>query len=252
MTSEYGVCLDLRRVLRIENGDWSSAPILTASSGLQVVFRIYSECIKKRLGFVFDIHHRKTQRSSTSGRRLVVGPLYRMLKTGTLHEKVMTEAHSSPFTIHQVSTTDVRDLKRLLVERIKQTLEIPVWEIGMSFHGFRYRITRKSLGTRLKVQATAFILKPMVSQERDHSDFGNMIIEGLSLDHGQAAPFELLYGICQNITGTTVKKPGNKRTQRRMSDHEAKENQASAFCSQPQLYHCQNQSPAPLIYNSRD
>ncbi|GJU03598.1 hypothetical protein Tco_1207456, partial [Tanacetum coccineum] len=43
-----------------------------------------------------------------------------------------------------------------------------------------------------------------------------------------------------------------KRTRERMSDHEAKENQASAFCSQPQLYHCQNQSPAPLIYNSRD
>ncbi|GJV72905.1 hypothetical protein Tco_1492900 [Tanacetum coccineum] len=32
-------------------------------------------------------------------------------------------------------------------------------------------------------------------------------------------------------------KNGQKRTRERMSDHEAKENQASAFCSQPQLNH---------------
>ncbi|GJW59652.1 putative reverse transcriptase domain-containing protein [Tanacetum coccineum] len=81
----------------------------------------------------------------------------------TLREKVMTEAHSSPFTIHPGSTKMYRDLKQYF------------WWNGMKQDVAKRKTLdcMKAWGTRLKF-STAFHLKPMVSQ-RDHSDFEDML-----------------------------------------------------------------------------
>ncbi|GJV75750.1 putative nucleotidyltransferase, ribonuclease H [Tanacetum coccineum] len=76
-----------------------------------------------------------------------------VLNDQALREKVMTEAHSSPFTIHPGSTKMYRDLKQyFFVERHEARcgypLEIPMWkwdEISMDFVTGFCLLTRKDI-----------------------------------------------------------------------------------------------------------
>ncbi|GKA31946.1 zinc finger, CCHC-type, retrotransposon gag domain protein [Tanacetum coccineum] len=97
-----------------------------------------------------------------------------------LREKVMTEAHSSPFTIHQVSTRNVLRFETvLLVERLKQVVATFVStlltcqqrsEVYVLVFG---RIT-ESVGNCLKVQYIISSSNRMVSR-RGHSDLEDML-----------------------------------------------------------------------------
>ncbi|GJX74112.1 DNA/RNA polymerases superfamily protein [Tanacetum coccineum] len=145
-----------------------SASILTLPSG-SGGFQIYSDASKKGLGCVLMQHgkviayaswqlslildvelcvrgfggywasmrivsipHAKFQRSSKGRDWLCVH------NELVLREKVMTEAHSSPFTIHPGSTKMYRDLNSTFggMACLQDPLEIPVWkwdEISMDF-----------------------------------------------------------------------------------------------------------------------
>ncbi|GJT22234.1 retrotransposon protein, putative, ty3-gypsy subclass [Tanacetum coccineum] len=132
-----------------------SAPILTLPSG-SGGFQIYSDASKKGLGCVL-MQHEKIQDAQRDDDRA------RCSNDQALREMVMTEAHSSPFTIIQVQQ-NVRDLKQyfwwngmkqdvatfvskcMTCQQVKiehqrasgllQPLEIPLWkwdEISMDF-----------------------------------------------------------------------------------------------------------------------
>ncbi|GKE41591.1 putative nucleotidyltransferase, ribonuclease H, partial [Tanacetum coccineum] len=150
-----------------------------------------------------------------------------------LREKVMTEAHSSPFTIHPGSTKMYRDLKQYFWwNGMKQDpLEIPMWkwdEISMDFvtglpttqkrHDAIWvvvdRLTKK-LGELVLSSQYSISSSNRWSVREDHSDFGRYV-EGLCFGmdgswdeylclvefaynnswHAsiKAAPFEILYG----------------------------------------------------------
>ncbi|GJS31332.1 putative nucleotidyltransferase, ribonuclease H [Tanacetum coccineum] len=135
-----------------------SAPILTLPSG-SGGFQIYSDASKKGLGCVLMQHGKiKAAQKDGMGTKLCVP------EDPALREVLMTEAHSSPFSIHPGSTKMYHDLKQhfwwsgmkrdvatfvskcLVCQQVKiehqrasgllQPLEIPVWkwdEISMDF-----------------------------------------------------------------------------------------------------------------------
>ncbi|GJX72189.1 MAK10-like protein [Tanacetum coccineum] len=165
------------------DGDWCPAPILTLPSGFRRGFQIYKLCIEERTGLGrrlelqkdYDTIHPEPSGQGYYGcRATLIKEAQRddvrlwaigeqMLKTA-LREKVMTEAHSSSFTIHPGSTKMYRDLKQyfwwngmkqdvatfvskcMTCQQVKiehqrdsgllQPLEIPMWkwdEISMDF-----------------------------------------------------------------------------------------------------------------------
>ncbi|GJT11547.1 putative reverse transcriptase domain-containing protein [Tanacetum coccineum] len=145
----------------LKTGVLVSAPILALPSGSDG-FQIYSDASKKGLGCVLMQHGKIKEAQRDDGE---LWAIVQNVEDGkhtefsvdddgvvwfedrlcvpndqALREKVMTEAHSSPFTIHPGSTKMYRDLKQYFggthEARCGYPLEIPMWkwdEISMDF-----------------------------------------------------------------------------------------------------------------------
>ncbi|GJW89348.1 putative reverse transcriptase domain-containing protein [Tanacetum coccineum] len=145
-----------------------SAPILTLPSGFGG-FQIYSDASKKECEDGKHTEYSLMRRCCVFEDRLCV------LNDQALREKVMTEAHSSPFTIHPGSTKMYRDLKQYFWwNGMKQDMPIIMSDRDPMFRLVLEKDYRKLGGTRLLSSGTAFHPQMMVSQS-GHSEFGRYV-----------------------------------------------------------------------------
>ncbi|GJU64227.1 hypothetical protein Tco_1246062 [Tanacetum coccineum] len=111
---------------------------------------------------------------------------------------------------------------------------------GEDYAFMKFQLRRKKFSSKIQL-TVSFLISPIIPGMKIVSPLKKRLISLISDDlippgcRRADSEDKLMSTDMSKITENS-QETRQKRTRERMSDHEAKENQASAFCSQPQLY----------------